>query len=192
MARNAPDPELIELVREAIGSGSTLGEVAEVAGVSKACVARWCKKYGMTPRTVAPTAMRERAAAAAVDDTPEPPPLELKGDASLADIVALQRDLVREANSAKTVGNYSAYQRSMRDAAGLVPVIARMKAAEKEGADVLHVSRSDLEMAHSNNRAKLRQLLERPLLCEHCGRALSVEWGEAPHLQPESTPAPAK
>jgi hypothetical protein len=32
--------------------------------------------------------------------------------------------------------------------------------------------------AQIRQRERLRALLERPLLCAHCGRALSVDWGE--------------
>jgi hypothetical protein len=112
-------------------------------------------------------------------------------DNSLERAKAMQAELFANAAEAKAVGNYTAAQRSMRDAANLAPIIARLERAESGDADVLRVSRADIEAAMASHRSKVKALCARPLLCAHCGRALSLDWASKDAgLQPDASPAP--
>jgi hypothetical protein len=116
------------------------------------------------------------AARAAKDSAPDATEVPTLSDNSLERARAMQAELYSNANEAKAVGNYSAAQRSMRDAVGLAPIIARLEKAESGDADVLRVSRAEIDAAMASHRSKTAALLARPLLCAHCGRALSLEW----------------
>lgn len=179
MTRHAPDPALIECVRVAIEGGGSLAEVAELAGVSKSTVAKWCKQHGFAPRTVAPPRLKAAiAASAGSPPPPDAPPvaeLDWSDDDLLANAKQIQKQLMAAAVEARNVGNFTAAQRAMRDASNQSAVIARLEALHREGSDVLHVSRSEIDAARARNRANLKRLLDRPLLCAQCGRALSAE-----------------
>jgi transposase-like protein len=185
MSRHAPDPALIECVRIAIESGASLAEVAELAGVAKATVAKWCKQHGFKPRTVAPQRLKAAIAASAATDAEPPAQLEW-GDDLLANAKQIQQQLMASAVDARNVGNLTAAQRFMRDASNQSAVIARLEALHREGSDVLHASRADIAAADARNHANLKRLLDRPLLCAHCGRALSADMGDGREDKPKA------
>jgi transposase-like protein len=175
MGRPAPSKEMVDLVLDALENGSSQADVAAAAGVPASTVQRWAKQYARPPK-------RRRKAA------PEPPPSDDDGD-SLAVSRAMRKAMIRSAKLAEEVGNYAAAQRFMRDASAMQITIARQEKASQNDRDVLKVPRSEIDGAIDAARERVKALLARPLLCEHCGHALSVRWAEddAPS-QPEPPP----
>jgi hypothetical protein len=79
------------------------------------------------------------------------------------------------ARTAETNGNITIAQKCNRDAAGLVVTLARLEKLHKSDADVLRLSKEDIEAAFEGIMQKATALLERPLLCSACNRQLSVQ-----------------
>lgn len=157
-------------VLEALRTGMSIRDAATQHGVPKSTVGRWAKLLEADAPEPTPILPAPKA------PSPEDPP-----DASTDALTAtrtLHRQTISLAEEARRVGNVGAAQRAMRDAAALVTVIARLEKAERQDGDVLRISRAEIVAAQIRQRERLRALLERPLLCAHCGRALSVDWGE--------------
>ncbi len=93
------------------------------------------------------------------------------------------RQAQRDADQWAAVGNASGASRAQRTVAMLAPQVAKLERAEREGDGMVHISRAEIAAAHERNRVNLKRLLDRPLLCADCGRALSAQMagaGEAP------------
>lgn len=187
--RNPPDPALVKLALDELRSGSSPADVAVAAGVSEACIKQWRRKYGgndpaLSPRTSMPAALEARAAARA--EEPTTPTAEsvfasLPPDASsLERNVALQKVQFKIADEAFAIGNYSAAQKSMRDATQTALAIARIEKELRSDGDQLHISKAEIDAAKKSYRERVRTLLDRPLLCAHCSRELSIAWTDAP------------
>jgi hypothetical protein len=84
----------------------------------------------------------------------------------------------RDHRAWQAVGNSNAANRALRTVAMLAPQLARLERSARDDTDTLHIPRADIESAHASLEAKLRLMLDRPLLCAQCGHALSVEWSE--------------
>lgn len=170
------------MVLDALASGSSQADVADAAGVPESTVQRWSVKYARPAKKP----KRKRPPQG------EAPPAEPVDADSLAVSRAMRRDMIESARLAKEVGNYAAAQRFMRDASAMQITIARQEKASQNERDVLRVPRSEIDGAIEAARARVKALLARPLLCEHCGHALSVRWAEEDTtLQPEPS-APAR
>ena len=111
-------------------------------------------------------------------------PAEPDAAASLdesADALTITRELLtdarRELARAQAVGNSLVAQRYSRNAAALARALADLERRSVDDSDVLRVSRSEITAAMSRVRERVRKLAERPLLCQDCGRALSVMLG---------------
>jgi len=187
MPRAAPDPKLIELVLSAVRSGVAQAEVARQCGVSKGSVSAWVKRYGggevvsrltvpevAPPVANAPRALAEPAEPDAIDDGSTDP---------IARCEAMQTRMLRSAAASESIGNMTAAQRSMRDASNMAVVITRLRRDAAGDREVLHISQAEIAEGKRSVREKIKALVARPLLCAHCGRALSVELAE---LDPES------
>lgn len=186
----------------ALALGRSQQDIATELGISRSKVARYdrsAKRIGASvPAAAAPPVP---APCAAVEPSVQPADLKIPGDSAthapaeraaqtseaappVADsdtlrvLVELQREQIRLMRESREVGNLSAAQKFGRDAAGLSNTIARMQKLGQEDADILRISRADIAAARLSFEEKLRALADRPLLCAHCGRALSVEWGE--------------
>lgn len=109
---------------------------------------------------------------------PTPPPEAVEVGHDLVGTVRamLTRTLTRSA-AAEGAGNYTAAQRDSRDAAALVTVLARLTRSEAEESEVLRISRSEIADLEHSMRERVAAILNRPLLCAHCSRELSVAWG---------------
>jgi hypothetical protein len=205
MARNPPDPELVEVVLDYARTGMSHADIAEVLAssglvVTAATVGSWCRKHGVKVCTAAPAvvehAKARREAASIVPPTPpsggDDDSEDDAGDDELAALVKMRKSMTRDAETARAVGNLTAAQRSMTAAATLAPVIARLRRAQKEDADVLHISKADIQSRMALHREHVRALLDRPLLCAECGRKLSVSWAESGSTGAEPDPKGAK
>src|SRR5690606_1113331 len=156
-----------------------LREVARAAGVTPTTVQRWTRKYADAPPPAEPT-IAERAAALAAnapaaDDHDAP---EDDGD-SLAQLKRMQREMQAMARQARQEGNYTAAQRAMRDAGALAPVIARLEKVAADESDVLRISRAEIDRTMVDLEARIKAMLDRPLMCAECSRKLSIAWGQA-------------
>lgn len=180
MGRPGPDMDLVNLVLDALGNGSSQADVAAAAGVPESTVQYWSVKFARPPK-------RRKAPKEPVGA----PPPDDDGD-SLAVSRSMRQAMIRSAKMAEEVGNYAAAQRFMRDASSMQITIARQEKAVQNDRDAVKVPRSEIEGAIDAARARVRALLARPLLCEACGHALSVQWAEDASLaKPEPAPASA-
>lgn len=166
MPRPAPDPALVQLCLEQVAAGTPLREIAEVAGVSAMTISRWAKDRGV--------------AAGGVQPAPAPAPQgEPASEADLLDTLRrMLGQLLDDAKSSRAVGNMTAVTRSMRDAGNLSNTIARIEGRQADDADVLRISRSEIAEAMAAVTLRVQAIADRPLLCAHCSRALSVSFGE--------------
>lgn len=193
MARPTPDPSDVKAALAMLASGFSTRDVSRVAGVSAVTVSRWAKKYGPKPRPVlvAPPPKPEPEVEAEPEvicpkleieppppesTEPDDPPIDLD---TLTSLRRMHQDMLRTSRGANRVGNYATAQRSMRDAAALANTIARVERDTRAAGDSLVVSKDELDAARARVRETAQAILERPMLCAHCSRALSASWGES-------------
>lgn len=186
MARPPPDPELVDLVLRALRSGTSHAEVARLAHVSPGTIATWMRKYagggGACAKRLTPEIQ------AAVSTEPSEPPTPDDIDTSTLGIVdRAVREQLEVARGARTVGNMGAAQRALRDVVGLANTKARLERQQAAARDGLHITREELAAARRVVALRIKALLDRPLLCAHCNRALSLAWAESV-LDTESAP----
>lgn len=127
------------------------------------------KKKAKPAAPPAPSESVPEAPAPAGEDPPE----------ALVEI--LRRQLVkaeRDAAEQSALGNTKSAAQYARMIAVFAPVIARLEDRLSEDRDVIKISRAELASAEARYRERVRALLDRPLLCAQCGRALSADWGE--------------
>lgn len=168
-------------VLAALATGRSLRDVAREHGVSAPTAMRWRDAAASAKPASAPS-IAERAARVikGAPAAPPPAPVEDGGDDdedTLATLKRLLRAATTGAREAKAAGNHTASQRFGRDAAGLAASIARLEHAQQKESDHLRLSRADIAETEAKMREKVKSLLERPLLCAHCSRELSIEWG---------------
>ena len=96
-------------------------------------------------------------------------------------LVNTQRRGVR----AQHAGDHITAQRCGRDAAQLVTVLARIERVAQDGADVLHISRAEIEKTWKEIMGKVRVIGSRPLVCEHCGKQMMVAFASDPGTSEE-------
>jgi hypothetical protein len=175
-----------------------LAAVAREFDVSAMTIKRWCDAHTkalaagdtgaqQAAKTYAGTLPHSEFAAVLQearelqDSLPEPPGLDGEPDSELEalDAITLTRRLLAHtrdmARTAETNGNITIAQKCNRDAAGLVVTLARLEKLHKSDADVLRLSKEDIEAAFEGIMQKATALLERPLLCSACNRQLSVQ-----------------
>jgi predicted transcriptional regulator len=117
---------------------------------------------------------RLQADAAAREAAPEP---EEEDADTLTTMRRMLQDTLKRAREAEAVGNFNTAQKSGRDAAALVNTITRLERLTAADADVLRISRTEIEERRKKVRERIRATLDRPLLCAECNRKLSVLWG---------------
>jgi transposase-like protein len=155
-------------VLKAIASGQSVREASAAHGVPKSTVDRWAKAE-REEEDVAPVAALPPAVVGAVTST-------------LDVLRATQAEFLVVSAKAKEVGNMTAAQRALKSVADLSTVIARVERTTKDDADVLTISRADIEVAVRAQRDRMRAVLSRPLCCAKCGREMAIKWG---HSAPE-------
>jgi hypothetical protein len=184
MARNAPDPETVEMALRFAATGMSDADVAaEMAAlecpISEGTVGTWRKRYGHGPkRTTASPEAKAKAAGrrTAIPEAPAADDETAIDDDPLRALQKMQAQLQRDATTARAVGNVTAAQRSMTAAAGLAPVIARLLKASKDDASTLRISRQEISQRRADGIDRMRKTLDRPLLCAKCSRELSICW----------------
>lgn len=174
MPRPKPDPALVAAALELLAAGCSLRDAAETLGVTEGTIRAWKKRGGGSPP--AATAPAETVPDHMAPPTPPPEAVEVGHDLVGSVRAMLNRTLTRSA-AAEGAGNYTAAQRDSRDAAALVTVLARLSRSEAEDAEVLRISRVEIGELKVSLTERVAAILNRPLLCAHCSRALSVAWG---------------
>ena len=161
-------------------------------GVSEAAVRKWVRKRAAGAADAAPDSAPESTAPDR-DSEDAAPPVHQNGesepnlsgsddgdDASLYErTLRMMKRAEARAVRAEADGNHSAAQRAQRDAATLMPVLARLEAARRAGADGVTFTREELEKARASVRARVAALasdLERTggISCAHCGRSIRL------------------
>lgn len=203
-----PDPTAVQYALECTAKGMSPAAIAaEMTGldfpVGPDTIRRWLKRYGggrplppppedrpkpKRPKPILgpPPVVGVAAALAArrAEPVPEPEPDLGTGESTAATLDVLRKHLqatLREVQ-VNRVHNPKLAQQLGRDAAQLANTVARLEKGTAEDADVVRMSREDIETAAQAIRERLQKYADRPLLCAHCSRELSVAWGEAPEL----------
>lgn len=152
-------------VLKAIASGQSIREASAAHGVPKSTVDRWAK------------AEREEEGVAPVAALP--PVVAVASMSTLEALRATQAEMLALSSESKKVGNMTAAQRALKTVADLSTVIARVERTTKDDADVLTISRADIDVAVRAQRDRMRAVLSRPLCCAKCGREMAIEWGHS-------------
>jgi transcriptional regulator with XRE-family HTH domain len=150
--------------------GGTTREIAAALGVSHQTIARWVREADVAP-TIAERAARIAAAApdAAPGTTlPERAPEKLRVQIDHAWAMV---------ETAKRAGDYKSSAQFSKLAAELTNSLLRAERGEIEDADALHISRHEIDQAMARVNARVKAIVDRPLLCAHCSRQLSVDYG---------------
>lgn len=149
-------------------------DVAREAGVTATTITRWRASAAAAPP--ADVAARARAivagAPAPEPELEDPAPPE---DDGLAYARWQRRQLLRAAATATREARFDDASKARRDAANMSLLIARLERGATQDADVIRVSRADVDQAMAGVRERVAAILERPLLCAACSRALNVE-----------------
>ena len=103
-----------------------------------------------------------------------PIPLDAPAIDTVRTLMAYAREQVVVASAQN---NAELAQRHTRNASALASVLARLEKVEAAGSDDLRTPRSTIAAIRADLTGRIAALQERPLLCAHCSRALSVMWG---------------
>lgn len=201
MAKRTP-PHIISEALRLLGVGNSSRTVAEQIRkrfrrpCSEAAVRKWARDADIdkapesAPESAAPIRDSEDAAPLDPVNGADAPALsesdDADDDASLYDrTLRMMKRAEARAKRAEADGNHSAAQRAQRDAATLMPVLARLDAQRKAGADGVTFAREDLEKARASVRARVAALaadLERTggIVCSSCGRRIRLQLAKGP------------
>lgn len=184
--------------------------------ITRATVHRWIKRYGpeggkpLPGSAAAPQAAPEpppkaspkpdvsgiAGALAARREEPPPPPeptLDIPEGGSEGATLDTLRNLLRitlKEVAANRVKNPKLSQQLGRDAAAMANTIARLEKGVGDDADVIRISREEVDATSRKLRERIRVTCDRPLLCSKCSRELSLEWGQAPALASKPSTGP--
>ncbi len=188
MTRHAPDPAIKAAALEALRAGGSFREVAAAVGVSQTTIARWAKdadpaelpaRLGGTAAVAPEIAERAAKIVGRIEPATIPAVEALPDDASaLLRVRAILAEADRALQRGRASGDLQLIQRATRDSAMMLPVLARLEAQAAESGDVLHVTHASIEEAMAGVEKRVAALLDRPLLCAECGRALAIKIGK--------------
>jgi hypothetical protein len=112
---------------------------------------------------------------------PRPPPATPGTDSPDAPALQVVRELLAEARNqfavASASGDSASAQRYARTAAGLTPVLARLEREDREVDGAVRISPAEAAKIQDSLTERIRAIINRPLVCSTCSRALSVFWG---------------
>jgi len=185
-------PRQQELVLEELDRGRTYEQVQadlREAGIDVALstLKAYRAKARAAARKAAPTAaaeaesaaterLRERQAGRRSDEPAEEAP-----DLSKMSLVELTRhqylQALKASATAQVTGDWSVAARHSKNAADLANTIARLEKAANENKDSVVLTPQELADAEHQLRDRVRAALERPLLCAHCSRQVSLDFG---------------
>jgi hypothetical protein len=172
MPKAKPDPELVAQARELVAMGASLREAAHTLGVSAPTIKRWIEAEPEPspplPPAALPAHMQPPEAPAIVPlDTSDPRRMveQLIGDIySMIQSNRASGDTRQMGSLAATVSKLSVTMR-------------QLDAAAKDSADGVTVSAAEVARIEASLAERIKAVCNRPLLCAHCSRELSVFWG---------------
>jgi hypothetical protein len=91
----------------------------------------------------------------------------------------IQTLLLRTARAAAVAGNATITQRAGKAAGDMIAIALRARREQRLANEGVLVTTEEILSTRAKLRDVLTALHSRPLLCAHCSRALSVEWGGA-------------
>jgi DNA invertase Pin-like site-specific DNA recombinase len=174
MARPSKRDQYKAAVIEAHAKGGSTREIAKAAGVSHMTVSRWIKDADVAPAVAA------RAAALAANVATEPDATDSDADFPEHTPEMLRYQIAearKRTKASERAGDYKSSTQNAKLVADLTNTLLRAERGETEDADVLKISRREIDQAMARVSARVRAIVERPMLCAHCSRKLSVEFG---------------
>lgn len=155
--------------------GQSLRTIARELGVSTPTIMRWLKRPA--PPAIAPdVAARAAALVAGVPEAPaEPDDPHPPEEDTLAYTRWQRRQLIKAAERSERENQHPAAARYRGEAVKLAPTIARLEKARAEDGSAIHLTREDVAATDRALTERVAAILERPLLCAACARALNVE-----------------
>lgn len=158
-------------VIELHAQGGTTREIARAVGVSHMTVARYIRDADVKP-TIAARAAALAASApesgAPDDGLPHEPPEMIRRQ------IAEAR---KRSAAAERAGDYKSATQNATLEADLTNTLLRAERGKADDADVLRISRREIDETMAQVRARIKSIVDRPLLCEHCSRQLSMDFG---------------
>lgn len=154
--------QVIDAVRR---GGLSLRAAAAQFGVSPPTVKRWLDAVPEAPPAIAPPG-----------PPPGPPPAPFQGDA--AELTrAVLGELRAAIDEARVNGNHELFARLVSNLTKQGILLKQLEKGANEDADVVKMSRAEIEKGQEEFLATIAALNARPLLCAHCGAHLSADWG---------------
>lgn len=139
--------------------------------------ARKANPNAPTPGSAAVDRLKQRRAD--LEEAPRPalPPIEMAGR-SVLDITREQLQQVLTAQQqAQASGDWVVAARHAKVASDLTNTVARLESRANENRDAIVVTPTEVAEIEAKLTERVRAALERPLLCAHCSRQLSIDWG---------------
>lgn len=175
MARRTVDPAMRELAVHLVTvENYTLRDAAEQCGVSHVTVERWVKA---SPVVREAAAARDAEAEAPGDTEPELPIAAGGEFDTIPELKTMLSSFLRSAREARLEGKHREAAALSGHAARLAPTIARLEAAANTDPGAIRISPEERAAAEARVHEMIAAAAARPLLCAHCSRALSLQWG---------------
>ena len=168
-------------------------EIARRVGVSAMSVGKWRKQLGQ-PRVPAGRPKADlgvpaeaiaaaEAAVQALSSAPPPEPEEL--GSTLDEVRGLLRELKMVRKALAKSENLTARVRVLSTCVQALNNAARLEKALAEDHRAVTVTPEALDTARDLFRERVDAILARPMLCDTCNRALSIQWGTGTTTEPE-------
>jgi len=185
VAKRIPDEKRREIVEIFTTGVASMKEIAKSIGYTEETVRRIiveARKKGEAPpaATDPPGAYPGYAPPPAhmAAPTVELEPVEIPDEDSLTAARRMLYEAERRAKVYEQQGNYAAAQKTQRDAAAFMNIVARLEKAQAASGDAVVIPRAQIEAKMMQLKDRIRSMQERPLLCKECNRKLSIEWGD--------------
>lgn len=176
MARPKLDPEIRAEVIKHLDAGVAPGEIARAL---KGIVSLRMITYIAKERRDSISARAARLAEKSAENAPaDAAPLEDASTTTPEKLRKMIASLWRRADAAERAGNYTQATQLARSATDAMNTLLRAEQSETADADVFKISMREIDTAMFGVRERVRTILERPLLCAECSRALSKKKGE--------------
>lgn len=165
----AIDQELKDLALAELRTGMSVRDAAEITGVGKSTLERWRQELETQERPPRPEDDD--------DDEEDDEENDDDDDDDLEQMRQIRRELKASARAAKKVGNTTAQGRALAQAAVVGNNIARIKAASGDTEGSVTMTLTEIAEVEDRLIAKAKALSARPVLCAHCNRQLSIDYG---------------
>lgn len=169
--------EQVQKDLEAAGISVTISTLKSYRAKARAEARRAAPTAALEHESAATERLRERREQRRNDAETRTPPPDLDG-MSVIDLVRTQlKDALGRAHQAFVTGDTAVAARYSKQATELSTTLARLEKASNENKDAIVISPAELADAEHKLRDRVRAILERPLLCAHCSRLVSLDFG---------------